>query len=259
MFNQVKYYWENKEARKEIAIEHTKKMEEKYGKEIENCIKATKIYGNTFIYPIQNNIICNVSVANMNSTQAIFDFASGKTAVLNFASYKNPGGKFIEGSRAQEESLCHDSFLYNVLKTKNEFYAWNIDHKNRGLYTNRALYTPDVIFEKDGYTQKCDVITCAAPNYSLAIKYGWSLMEQNSQALESRIKFVIDIAKENKVDTLILGAYGCGVFCQNPYEVANLFKKYATNQFKNIIYAIPEGKDNNYKAFKEAIFNKEGN
>ena len=39
-----------------------------------------------------------------------------KIAVLNFASFKNPGGMFYNGSSAQEESLCHESFLYNVLK-----------------------------------------------------------------------------------------------------------------------------------------------
>ena len=34
------------------------------------------------------------------------------------------------------------------------------------------------------------------------------------------------MAKENQVDLLILGAYGCGVFGQNVKEVAEIFKEY---------------------------------
>ena len=33
------------------------------------------------------------------------------------------------GSRAQEESLCHESFLYNVLRQFQYYYDWNISSK----------------------------------------------------------------------------------------------------------------------------------
>ena len=59
------------------------------------------------------------------------------------------------------------------------------------------------------------------------------------------------IAKNNEVDTLILGAYGCGVFGQDPYEVASIFKEYLDECkcFKTVVFAVPNGKNGNYEAF----------
>ena len=60
-----------------------------------------------------------------DSVEAIMNYSQGKTAVLNFASYKEPGGGFMAGSQAQEESFCHESFLYNVLRQFQYYYDWN--------------------------------------------------------------------------------------------------------------------------------------
>ena len=87
-----------------------------------------------------------IEVVDMDSVSAIFQYAENNTAVLNFASYKNPGGMFVNGSKAQEECLCHESFLYNVLKENQNYYNWNNQHKNRALYLNRALYSPNIKF-----------------------------------------------------------------------------------------------------------------
>jgi len=143
-------------------------------------------------------------------------------AALNFASYTNPGGMFIKGSRAQEECLCHASFLYNVLQPfQKEYYDKNYLNKNKGLYLNRALYSPDIYFFNEDEVYPCDIITCAAPNWSAA---HWTNVtrEENYQVLQSRIKFVLDIALDQHAETLVLGAYGCGVFRQNPRDVATI-------------------------------------
>ena len=58
----------------------------------------------------------------------------------------------------------------------------------------------------------CDVITCAAPNKRAAQRYCNVSDEENSRVLESRIDFILDIAKRHKIDILVLGAFGCGVF-----------------------------------------------
>lgn len=235
---------------------HNKAMEKYHGKEIEYSLKYTReyskeIHGNT---PNPNSEML-VKVINEDSVEAILNYAEGKTAVLNFASYKYPGGGYILGAKAQEEDLCAESYLYNVLSQKKDFYEWNKTHLNKGLYLNRALYTPKVLFYRKGTdgkyrTKKVDVITCAAPNYSVANQLQNVSHEENTDILKERIRFVLDIASIKNVETLILGAYGCGAFGQNPTQVAGIFKKLIKNYgFKSVYFAIPDKGNNNYETF----------
>lgn len=174
--------------------------------------------------------------------------------VLNFASFTSPGGGFMSGAHAQEEDLCHNSNLYERISSELDFYAYNIKHKNNGAYENRAIFSYDVKFI-DPDTNKSylvDVITCAAPNKSVG-RYQ-NISWNNTEILKSRIKFILDIARTEKIQTLILGAWGCGIFGQDPREVAKLFKEELTSgkyNFEKVIFAIPVGY--NYDCFKEII------
>ena len=99
------------------------------------------------------------------------------------------------------------------------------------------------------------MITCAAPNISTAERYAGVLGSENLAALLDRIKFVLNIAMDNHVDTLILGAFGCGVFGQNATIVARYFA-YALKTYdyylKNIYFSIlNRGNNYNYTRFKD--------
>lgn len=174
--------------------------------------------------------------------------------VLNFASFTSPGGGFLSGAHAQEEDLCHNSNLYERLCNENEFYAYNIKHKNNGAYENRAIFSYDVVFI-DPDTDKeyiADVITCAAPNKKTG-SYS-NISWNNSEILKDRIQFILNIARTEEIQILILGAWGCGVFGQDPKEVAKLFKEELTSgkyNFEKVIFAIPIGY--NYDCFKDII------
>lgn len=253
----IKEYWTDKENRAEQARKHTKEMEEKHSIDTRFSIEYTDIYDIDFQ--------CTKKVEEKNTEIVVEDLdtvSAGKkyysndvkVALLNFSSYKNPGGMFINGSKAQEECLCHASNLYNVLSSfKNTFYEWNNNHKNKALYLNRGLYSQDIVFQHEDTLFWCDVITCASPNKSAAQKYQDVSDKENTEVLRSRIKFVLDIAKDNDVEVLILGAYGCGVFGQDPKEVASIFKEFLNTThkcFNKVVFAIPKGKDCNLKAFK---------
>lgn len=174
--------------------------------------------------------------------------------VLNFASFTSPGGGFLNGAHAQEEDLCHNSDLYERISLESDFYAYNVNHKNGGAYEDRAIFSYDVNFI-DPETDKeylVDVVTCAAPNKSVG-KYH-SISWDNTKILEDRIRFILNIMQAEEIQIPILGAWGCGVFGQDPREVAEIFKKELISgkyNFEKVIFAIPVGY--NYDCFKEII------
>ncbi|MFR3753045.1 MAG: TIGR02452 family protein [Enterocloster sp.] len=72
-----------------------------------------------------------------------------RCAVLNFASAKNPGGGFINGAMAQEESLAASSCLYKTLTAHETYYRMNRACSTM-IYTDHAIFSPDVVFFRDG-------------------------------------------------------------------------------------------------------------
>ena len=139
-----------------------------------------------------------------------------------------------------------------MLREFEEFYAENEKKLNRSIYTDRAIFSPGIIFERAGRAAECSVITCAAPNVSAAKGRGVTQSE-NERALEKRIDFVLSIAEEQGCETAILGAWGCGVFGQDPMVVARLFKeRLEQSAIKRAVFAIP-GMNNNYTAFREIL------
>lgn len=185
-----------------------------YGKEYRGALTTNyRKLGNPVVKIYEGDVVRAV-----NDTQG-----EENVAVLNFADYRHPGGLFLRGSHAQEETLCWSGTLFNVLREyENDYYARNKATNNKGLYTDAALYNPHILIGK----KYVSVITCAAPNRQNLCRYGSFTEEQNLQSLESRAKFVLDVAEDNNVDVLFLGAWGCGVFKQNPRTIAETFKKY---------------------------------
>jgi uncharacterized protein (TIGR02452 family) len=252
-------YWAKKNTMTIKAKQHSADMERLYAPQIKKCAETSQVYTG-FIdveFASINNKNTNIILEESYSVDAVCKHTSRKTCVLNFASYKEPGGMFLQGSSAQEESLCHASILYNVLSRLHPYYDTNRERLNRSLYTNRAIYTPDVIFVKDGKEYKADVLTCAAPNKKAAQKYSRVSDFENNKVLRERIDFVLSAAALNAPEVLILGAYGCGVFGQDAIEVATIFKELLQNKYKNafdvVVFAIPDINGENHQAFKKVF------
>jgi uncharacterized protein (TIGR02452 family) len=136
------------------------------------------------------------------------------------------------------------------------YYDYNNQHKNRALYTNRGIYTPDMIFTDGDKSFQADVITVPAPNKKAAQKYCDVDEAENLAHLHARIEFIRRIAEENNVTTLILGAFGCGVFGQEPRMVANAIDEiFKHSSIKNVILAVP-GKNENATTFRRIFKHK---
>lgn len=236
-------YEEEKRLRSYKAIDFYIRTSGEYAAEIKECQKRTKEYNDespTIVEKRYENT--NISIIAKDSVSAVFENSIGKTCLLNFASFTSPGGGFLRGSIAQEEAICHESILYPVLSNMLNVYERNNHDTNHGLYYNRGLYSPDIIFIKNQDTIQADVITCAAPNKNAM----QATNQENLDALFSRIEFVLKMAADNQVETLILGAFGCGAFGQDAGIVSvffmKLLKKY-NGVFQNVIFAIPGGKN----------------
>lgn len=239
-----------KEDRKLVAKNHIEEMENSFHAMIQTSIR------DSVVYTEDDNVLDkrNIIVEDIKTEDAVFKYGEDKhLCVLNFASYKYPGGGFIKGAIAQEEALCHASDLYNVISDKkfNTYYEHNRQNTNRGLYKNFAIYSPNIIFNRvaDNFIS-VDVITCPAPNLSHYEGHFYDAMK----AMHDRIKFILDITEKHKQKNLVLGAFGCGVFKNDPQFVAEVFKELLSStkyNFDTIIFAIPGGI--NYKKFKEVF------
>ncbi len=263
-------YWQGKQKRAEKANAHHQKMLDKYKDEISRSVEGTAIWdsdkarmatGYDMVEKALGETKLNspeIIVDNLDTVSGLMKYHSGKTVVLNFASYKNPGGGFLTGSSAQEEALCHESTLYEVISDNAfvRYYEWNNENKNKALYKNRALWSPEIIFEKDGQTITADVLTVAAPNRKAYMDYMKDASEEeNLKALQLRTQFVADLIKIHACDTAILGAFGCGVFGQDPETVARLFKKAMADSGIKIVYAVID-KGGHTKEGAYAIFSR---
>ncbi len=148
---------------------------------------------------------------------------------LNFASAKKPGGGFLGGSQAQEEALARASGLYHSLLTQPDYYANNRSGRS-SLYTDHMIYSPSVpVFRDDGDQLLAapflvSIITAPAPNAGAIAKNQPTERDDIRPTMQRRIDAVLAIAKARRHRHLVLGAWGCGVFQNDPAEVAQLFR-----------------------------------
>ena len=240
-----------KTERKKFNMQRHQEILENHAEEIKNIVENTEQI--EYTGPVS-------TILHTDTVGALFQCDENeKVAILNFASFTHPGGGFLNGAKAQEESLCGESWLYEVLEQfKDTWYSNNWKTANKGLYSDRLLYSPDVPFIRYDKIRKADVITCAAPNWGY---YKDSNDEvsfkkmKNTRALRRRMGMILRTAEEHNIDTLILGAWGCGAFKQDPNLIACQFKL-AQSYFPKVkcIYAILDSGeilDTFRKTFKE--------
>ena len=243
---------------------------------ISKSIQNTTIYKEDYVFDIDSNAMkyqTKYIVQNKRTLAALALFSENikNPCVLNFASATNPGGGVLRGSLAQEECICRCSVLYNVLSNKKffqDFYKYHRDLHNT-LYTNRIIYSPDIIIiNEDKQTPIaleqnewgiCNIISCAAPNLrELSVSE-----KEIFEILKERIRRICLVAIENHNDGIVLGAFGCGAFRNNPNIVARAFETILIEEkygeyFKEVVMAVYDTPNNNmvnYNTFKR-VFKK---
>lgn len=221
-----------------------------------------------------------VTVSTKRSFEAAAGYPGQKVAVLNFASAVSPGGGVIKGSNAQEESLCRISTLYPCLIApglKEAYYEPHFRARDP-RHNDDCIYTPGVVVFKTDSTEPetmpeadwfpVDVITCAAPNLRLLPgnemnpEGGESLAGMPDDLLHAlhvqRLRRILDLAATNGAEVVILGAFGCGAFLNDPKVVADAMAQ-VTREYRHMFRAIEYAvycrpwEDTNYRIFADAM------
>ncbi|MEU7559713.1 TIGR02452 family protein [Streptomyces eurythermus] len=168
-------------------------------------------------------------VTGESSLEATRRLADAPVAVLNFASARNPGGGYLNGAQAQEEALCRASALHTCLLTARGFY----DHHRADrdpFYTDRVIHSPGVpVFRDDrgrllAEPYPVGFLTAAAPNAGVIRRTAPERAAELPGALAVRAERVLETAAAHGYRRLVLGAWGCGVFQNDPARVAGAFR-----------------------------------
>ncbi len=160
----------------------------------------------------------------------------------NFANGIQPGGGFLNGARAQEEVLCRSSALYATL-VDDPMYTY---HRGRARpdSSDWVIYSPDVpVFRSDDGTEfdrpwLLSFLTSAAP-YAPVIG-----QPESRELLRKRINRVLATASAYGYEALVLGAWGCGAFRNDPYSTAIDYRKALETDYRghfaDLVFAVTD-------------------
>lgn len=208
----------------------------------------------------------SIQVSNRTTLEAaralLPDYAS--VAALNFASAKNPGGGFLSGSQAQEESLARASGLYAALQTQPEFYTFH-RQQTTCLYSDHLIFSPAVpVFRDDAghllaTPWPSNFITAPAVNAGAVRDNEPTQVGSIVPTMTQRARMVLAVAASHGCAALILGAWGCGVFQNDPATVAAIFAAVLAEplfkgRFAYVEFAIYDAADGaTFKAFESRL------
>ncbi len=223
---------------------------------------SSKMYSSELtIQPSTNTFDTIVEVWKMDCLDAarkIQNETEGITAVLNLANRQNPGGGVFTGSGAQEESCFLRSNYYTALYPFAEYAhrydlpkakeQYPLDRNFGGVWSEGIT-----IFrgrELEGYPLldepwKTNFIAVAAINRPQTIEENGEirLHPDMIQGALNKIHTIMNIAADNNVINLVLGAMGCGAFRNPPKHIAELFRQVLNEpqykgRFRRVVFAI---------------------
>ncbi|MFD4230824.1 TIGR02452 family protein [Streptomyces sp. NPDC058545] len=229
---------------REISIERT----------LAAALSGTRLYGPdpVPVAALDTDRTAVVEVTGESSLQAARRMTGegpGRIAVLNYASARNPGGGYLNGAQAQEEALCRGSALYATLLRAPDYYAHHRAERS-AFYTDRVIHSPGVPVFRDDRGRLLDTpytigfLTSPAPNAGVIRSRTPEDAHRIPAVLASRAERVLEVAAVRGYRRLVLGAWGCGVFMNDPVQVAGAFRALLADggrfdgHFEQIVFGI---------------------
>ena len=251
-----------RDERAKAAAAHIAEVDARFANDVKRSLAELKTYDAMPAAPAEG-CVPTVKVIDQDGATAVLEQGRGLASacdltLLDFASFVNVGGSYDRGFWGQEQALCAESTLFNVLREQRKWYGQNRrSNINCELYRNRGLVVPKVRFDREKYHSYADVLVVAAPNARRA-RSEYRVKDATLEAaLRDRIRFVLAIADELGHDKLVLGAYGCGAFGWDASVVAEIFREElatGTHVASQVTFAIPRTRyDENFARFEHAF------
>ncbi len=236
-------------------------------KAIEAMVDGTVVYNHPNEIQLNNhdNNRPIFEVVKSDLTSAIIDQytlnSNAKMACVIAADEENVGGGHIDGVTATiEEAVVYAiPELSPVLGILAQAHAYPLPEKG-GMYIPHANIRRE--FGTNRLISKTPVDLIFSVAYDLREKKDFSGTPEYLQGTQEKISAQLKIAAENKVETLFLSAYGCGVFGNESSYIANVYKDLIDvhchgTTIKKIVFAIIDGPEKTRLNFrKEVVENK---
>jgi uncharacterized protein (TIGR02452 family) len=220
-------------------------------------------YSNTFKYTFDNISITPINGANKHGEISVFPEDTittallndkGRVCILNMASPKTAGGGVLRGSVAQEECLFRCTNLYQTI-TQNLYPL----KENEALYTSSAVIVKDKNYVPLESVRNIDCVTVAAVNLNRSLFVDKD--ENYVDIMKQKIRLMLSLPSHANCDTLVLGAWGCGVFDNEPSEVADMFYDILVEEkfryrFNSVIFGVINDSNsvgNNFQIFNNRL------
>ncbi len=203
-----------------------------------------------------------VRVTDDDSVTAVLRAAGGSPpCCLVFASARNPGGGFLNGADAQEESVARSSTLWASLRAVPEFYERHRASDDLA-YSDALVHVPHARMIRDAGGRPldapvpCAFVVAAAPNAAAMARAGRGGGPASLRGvIARRVSRILALAAANGHARLVLGAWGCGVFGNEPALVAEAFAAglAAAPCFDEVVFAVPGAGTVQHGAFARAF------
>ena len=235
----------SKEERAAQAAKHLSFVKGVFAKETESSIQTVTIYedgeARAAQLPEPKAEATETAVTTAFAVSALHD-ASGKVTLVDAASFTRPGGAYEDGAFGSEQVLCSESNLYPILQgIKPAYHSKNRGYACGQLFTDRAAFLKDVVFNREGSMRTANVIVVPEPNRARALENHRSERECDA-CLANRIETLLNIAALQETETLIVGAFGCGRQGFPPAQVIEQFQSWIDAHqgvIAKIVFAVP--------------------
>ena len=212
-----------------------------------------------------------LNASTLAAARALTDSSGHDPLCLNFASARKPGGGFLKGAQAQEEALARATGLYACLRTADAYYTAN-RRCETALYTDHMTYSPGVpvLRDDEGHLlaepYRVSIVSAPAVNRSALERNEPARRHEARPIMRRRMRRLLALARHQGHRRLVLGAWGCGVFGQNPEQVAADFRDLVSGEgrirgaFETVVFAVLDARPAApaFEAFRQCFADERG-